>query len=182
MEKRAVIVLADGFEEIEAVAPIDILRRAGIKVDIAGLDKKIVPGSRGIKVETDLLFEEISDADALILPGGMPGSANLAGSDKVLNSVRNLNGKGRLIAAICSSPAYVLIPAGILAGRKVTGFPGTESRFRGIAEFIDRPVIRDVNIITSRGAGAALEFSCSIVEYLAGAKKADDIRRAILIK
>lgn len=182
MEKKAVVVLADGFEEIEAVAPVDILRRAAVKVDVAGLGGKIVSSSRGLRIETDLLFEELTDADALILPGGMPGAANLAGSDKVLNSIKNLHGKGSLIAAICASPAYVLIPSGILAGKKATGSPGTEPKFRGIAEFISMPVVRDGNIITSRGAGTALEFSCSIVEYLAGAKKADDIRRAILVK
>ncbi|MBN2189865.1 MAG: DJ-1/PfpI family protein [Candidatus Aureabacteria bacterium] len=182
MEKKAVVVLADGFEEIEAVAPVDIMRRADIRVDVAGLDRKIVSSSRGLRIETDILFEELSDADALILPGGMPGAANLAGSGKVLNSIKNLYGKGRLIAAICASPAYVLIPSGILAGKKATGFPGTESMFRGIAEFISMPVVRDGNIITSRGAGTALEFSCSIAAYLAGAKKADDIRRSILIK
>ncbi|MDD5645270.1 MAG: DJ-1/PfpI family protein, partial [bacterium] len=148
----------------------------------AGLGGKIIAGSRGLKIETDFLFKKIVDADALILPGGMPGAANLAASSEVMDSIKNLNRKGRLIAAICASPAYVLVPSGVLAGKKATGFPGTEPMLKSVAEFTGKSVVRDGNVITAAGPGAALEFACSVAEYLAGAKKAGEIRAAMLVK
>lgn len=121
--RRVAVFLAEGFEEIEAVVPIDILRRGGVEVVVAGVGTDVVTGSHGITIDTDAVVEEIdiNDFDGLILPGGLPGANNLAeseGVNKLLNSARD---EGKLIAAICASPALVLSPLGILKNKKLPG-------------------------------------------------------------
>lgn len=174
MKKEALIVLADGFEEIEAVTPIDILRRAGVNVVIAGLEKELVRGSHNIAVKADLLLRDYnSTPDALILPGGAPGTENLAGSPEVKNLVMKMFSEEKLIAAICAAPALILSPLGILDGKRATCFPGLETNFSAKVKHVKEKVVQDGLIITSCGAGGAFEFGLKITEYLAGKAKSE---------
>jgi protein deglycase len=180
MEKEALIILADGFEEVEAVTPIDLLRRAHIKVSIVGLSSLTVRGSHGITMQADMIFAPPTPLpDALVLPGG-PGHKALLNSKPLLDLIRTMNSAGNLCAAICAAPT-VLGKAGILANRKATCFPGDESKLGG-ANFIAEAVVSDENVITSRGAGTAVPFSLSVVAALVGKEKADEIARAIVYR
>ena len=180
--KKAVVVLAEGFEEIEAVTPVDVLRRAGVDVVIAGLDGKIIRGSHGISIAADIKFTDAEGADALILPGGLPGAENLAASDAVRNAICAVSKREGIVAAICASPAYVLAPTGILDGKKATCYPGCGKRFGSEVTFVDERVVQDGSVITSGGPGTALEFSLKIVEALAGKEKAHELRSAMLVE
>lgn len=177
--KKAVIILAEGFEEIEAVTPIDILRRCEVKVTVAGLLNKIVKGSRDISIQADCLVDDIpDDFDVLILPGGAKGAKNLAASTKVANLILEQNNKGKLIAAICAAPALVLSPTGILSNKKATGHPDHEKAFNADVTYLTDNVVMDGNIITSRGAGTAFDFALKLGELLAGNEIAEKVCRA----
>ncbi len=182
MAKKAMILLAEGFEEIEAVTSIDILRRAGIKVTITGIADLIVAGSRQLKIKADKKISEIeSDYDAVILPGGMPGAENLANSNLVTALLKQLNNQKKIIAAICASPALVLAPLGILDNKIATGYPGTEKDFSNSTTYKKQEVVVDKNIITSQGPATALKFSLTIVEKLAGKEISDKVAKAALL-
>jgi 4-methyl-5(b-hydroxyethyl)-thiazole monophosphate biosynthesis len=174
-------ILAEGFEETEAVTVIDLLRRAGIGVTICGLNSSIVKGSHGIQISTDILLGDFRDScDGIVLPGGQPGSTNLAASPLVLEQVRQYHTKGLLCAAICAAPT-VLAKADILEGYRVTCYPGMESRLKD-ALFQDNTVVRDRNVITSRGLGTAIAFSLEIIAYLCGREKAVKIGSSVLFQ
>ena len=174
---KAVVVLAEGFEEIEAVTPVDVLRRAGVDVVVAGLGRKKVTGSHGITLTADIRVKEIpDDIDALILPGGLPGAENLAACDALTTLIQTMNANGKIVAAICASPAYVLAPAGVLDGRKATCYPGCEDRFPETTSHFEDNVVRDGNIITSRGPGTALEFSLKLVQALTDTTKSLELQ------
>jgi 4-methyl-5(b-hydroxyethyl)-thiazole monophosphate biosynthesis len=173
-------MLADGFEEIEAIAPIDLLRRAGIVVTILGLTSLEIKGSHDIAVKAEMLLNDFNGKyDALILPGG-PGHKNLLESYKVLHLVNSAFQQKLLCAAICAAPS-VFGKAGILSGKKATCFPGYEDKL-GEAIFVKEKVVRDGNIITSRGAGTAVEFGLEIIDYLIGKAEAEKVSRAIQLK
>lgn len=181
MPAKALVILANGFEEIEAIAPVDIMRRAGIEVTTAGLDAEMVTSSRHQTVFADSRFGEVSgDYDAVILPGGMPGAKNLADSPPVKALVADLHSRGKVIAAICAAPALVLAPLGILDGKNATCFPGMEKEFGPQVRFQDQRVVVDGNVITSRAAGTAIGFSLAIVERLVGKAARDRVAAAIL--
>ena len=181
MKKTALIVLAEGFEEIEAVTPADVLRRAGINVTIAGLRKRSVKGAHGITFETDILFAEYKTLpDVVIFPGGMPGAENLASSLEVKELILRMNEEKKLIAAICASPAILLAPIGILDGLKATCFPGCEKNFGSSIEFVKQKTIQVDNIITSQGPGTAADFALKIAENLLGKPPADMIAQQML--
>ena len=174
------MVLTDGFEEIEAVTLIDILRRAGLQVLVAGLEKREVTGSHGIRLTADLLLKEMKETpDAIVLPGG-PGADSLGKSAEVKAIVQHLYSAGKTVAAICAAPAVVLAPAGILDGKKATCFPGMEGAFGPKTTFSKERVVTDGNVITSRGAGTAMEFSLELVRKLVGAAKANEVAEKIL--
>ena len=178
MGKHAIIVLADGFEEIEAVTPIDLLRRAGIQVTILGMHSPEVRGSHDIVVKAAMLFDNFAASfDALVLPGG-PGHKHLLGSDKLLEKIRATHAQNLLCAAICAAP-IVLAKAGILKGKKATCFPGEEENLTG-AIFVEKETVVDGNIITSRGAGTSVNFALEIIAYLAGREKADWVAEKIV--
>jgi protein deglycase len=178
MNKSAAIILADGFEEVEAVTPVDLLRRAGINVTLYGLSSQEVCGAHDVVIKTDSLFSSNpASADAVILPGG-PGHKNLLNSSAVLEYIQKSYRAGSLCAAICAAPV-VLGKAGILAGKKVTCFPGCEDRLAG-GVFVDQPVVVDGNIITSRGAGTAVPFALEIISYLTDRNTADKIASSII--
>ena len=176
------VLLADGFEEIEALTPVDMLRRAGLEVLTVGITSKIAVGAHGISVICDKLPEEI-DLDMIstvILPGGMPGSLNLDASaftDEILKSV---NARGGRIAAICAAP-LVLGRRGLLEGRRATCYPGFENELVG-ATVTDESVVTDGNITTARGMGVALEFSKELISLLVTKEKAEELSSAIMEK
>ena len=183
MSKKVLVILADGFEEVEAITPIDVLRRAQAEVVVAGLGGEKITGSRGVNVIADKVLDENDTGfDALILHGGNPGAVNLGNSEIVKSLIKKMNGQGKIIASICAAPAVVLGPTGVLNGKKATCFPGLESRFPDRVEFCEDNVVIDGNIITSRGMGTSLEYSLAIVEMLIDKKTADKISRSVVWK
>lgn len=183
--KKAVVFLAEGFEEVEAISPIDYLRRAETEVTVCavGNDAKIT-GAHGLSVLCDLTENELKnfDFDAVILPGGMPGALNLSQSEVVKKALAEADGKGKIIAAICAAPIVVLMNEGLLKGRKFTCYPGMEEmgeKFCGPnwneknsgASHCKNRVVHDGNLITACGPGAAEEFSMKLVEVLSGKDK-----------
>jgi len=181
MKKKALMVIADGFEEVEAVTPVDVLRRSEVEVTVAGLGKDIVTGAHGLSIKTDILLEEYKELpDALVFPGGMPGAENLASSSTVKNLVSKMDDESRIIAAICASPALVLAPSGVLSGKKATCYPGLEKNFSTDIKFVKEDVVREGNIITSRGPATALKFGLVIAEALVGKPKAEMVAGQML--
>lgn len=183
MAKTAIVVLAEGFEEIEAIAPIDILRRAGVRVSIVGIGTEVIKSSRAVGVQTDKLLEDIEELpDAVILPGGLPGATNLAKSKVLAAFLKKMNAAGKLIAAICAAPAAVLAPLGILDGKKATCYPGCESDFSSKVICSQDSVVKDGNVLTSRGPGTAIEFALAIVKELVSSDMVGMLREKMLIK
>jgi protein deglycase len=178
---HAITVLAPGFEETEAITSIDLLRRANVTVTVLGLDSQEITGSHGIDIKADMFFKDFSGSfDALVLPGGQPGTKNLASSGPLLDLVRATHKRGALCAAICAAPT-VLGTAGILAGCKATCYPGCEKELGG-AIVSQEDVVRDRNVITSRGVGTAIPFALELISYLVSQGVADKIRSSIIYK
>ncbi len=183
MKKRALIVLAEGFEESEAVIPMDILKRCEVEVISAGLRSETVLGAHGIAVKTDMIFEKYNGTpDAIILPGGMPGAENLASSVKLKDLIVEMNLAKKVVAAICASPVVVLEPAGILKRKNATCYPGMEKGFSPDVRFLKDDVVVDGNIITSRGPYTAFAFGFKVAEVLSGKAKADMVASQMLRK
>jgi 4-methyl-5(b-hydroxyethyl)-thiazole monophosphate biosynthesis len=180
---RAVVLLATGFEEIEAVTPVDVLRRADVEVVTAGLGGRRIVGAHGVPFEADTTVADVPDEiDLLVLPGGMPGSENLARSPEVQALVKRVHGAGKKVASICAAPALALSPSGVLDGRKATCYPGFEEKFpSGVTPLEDRVVV-DGDLITSRGPGTALEFALTLVRELVSSEKADELQLAMLAR
>ena len=176
---KAVVLLAEGFEEIEAVTVIDVLRRAGVEVSVAGLERGAVRGSHDISVVAEHTIErvEAADFDAVLLPGGMPGAARLRDDPRVKALVQAFSAAGKLCAAICAAP-IALEAAGVLSGRRATSYPGFELPS---AHYLEEKVVVDGNLVTSRGVGTALEFALTLVERLATPEKATELRQRMLI-
>jgi 4-methyl-5(b-hydroxyethyl)-thiazole monophosphate biosynthesis len=181
---KALVFLADGFEEVEAITPIDYLRRAGIEVvTVAVGGGRTVTGSHGIPVTADSIINAVpptGDWNCVVLPGGTAGVAKLAASPKLNSLLKQAAGSGVLIAAICAAPAAVLAPKGLLAGKRVTGYPGTESTVTG-AQWTEGAVVIDGKILTSRGAGTAAAFSLAIIEQLLDNEAAQRVASAALV-
>jgi 4-methyl-5(b-hydroxyethyl)-thiazole monophosphate biosynthesis len=174
------LLLAEGFEEVEALTTVDFLRRAQLDVRIVGIGDGVIEGSHGISVVPDMSIDQLTgEVEGVIVPGGMPGAENVASSDKALELIRRADERGRLVAAICAAPAVVLEKAGVLRGRGATCYPGFENRFTDVDFRQDRVVV-DGNLVTSRGPGTAAEFSMALIEILAGKKAADEIASATL--
>lgn len=183
MSKKVLIVLAEGFEEIEAITPIDVLRRAGLEVTTAGIGGTEITGSHNITVVTDTTIREIEELpDAIVLPGGMPGAENLSKSGALRELLKKMNDEGRPIGAICAAPAVALAPTGILDGRTATCYPGFENRFGKAIVFSPDRVVVDGNITTSRGPGTALEFALELAGRLAGAEVQKELSERMLVK
>jgi protein deglycase len=180
--KRACVLLAEGFEEVEALTPVDYLRRAGVEVRTVGPGGREVRGAHGIVVRADAGPEGLAEVyDCVVVPGGSPGAANLAARAEVAALVKRHFAEGKLVAAICAAPALVLHGAcGILAGKRFTGYPGTEASVSG-ASFSEDRVVMDGNLITSRAAGSAGEFSYAVVKALVGEDAADELASKVLL-
>lgn len=165
--KKIAVHLAEGFEEIEAIAIIDVLRRAGLEVVVVSITKKHeVTGSHQIQVIADLLFEEVdyNSIEMLVLPGGMPGSLNLKNHTGLIDLIQKFESDQKWLGAICAAP-LVFGSLGILENRKATCYPGVENQLKG-AITTGQNIEIDGNIITGKGAGVAIEFALKIVELL----------------
>lgn len=177
------LFLAEGFEEIEALTPVDYLRRAGVEVSTVGVGAKSITGAHNITVTADIATQELSaDAsfDAVILPGGMPGTLNLENDTTVMHFVNRAFNENKLLCAICAAPS-VLGHAGFLNGKRATCFPGFEDDLKG-AVATGAPVEKDGNIITARGAGVAADFAFAIIAAIMNQETADRICRQIQSK
>lgn len=176
------LMLADGFEEIEALTPLDILRRAGIPVTTVGVGGKTIRGAHNISVVADIETNEmdLSAVSAIILPGGMPGTLNLKADKSVEKAILSANKKGLLIAAICAAPS-ILGNLGLLGGKNAVCFPGFENELNG-AIISEKSVVRSDNFITAAGAGVAAEFGFEILTYLKNEETADNLRKSMLYK
>ena len=174
---------ADGFEEIEAFTSIDVLRRAGLNVEMVTVtDEEVVMGAHDVPVICDSYFKncDFSDADLLLLPGGMPGAGTLSKHEELNTLIRNFVNNNKPVAAICAAP-MVLGKLGLLKGKKVTCYPGFEQYLEG-AECTGAQVVRDGNIITSIGPGGAMDFALTIVDLLLGSEKVAELEEAMCIK
>lgn len=166
------VILADGFEEVEALCPVDVMRRAGIEVTTVGISGKSATGAHGIRVECDVTADDagdMSDAEALVFPGGMPGAANIDGYHRTDEWISSVIGNGGYVAAICASP-MILGKRGYLRGRRAVCFPGFEEYLEGAHLVPDADAVRDGEFITSRCMGTAFPFALEIVEALRGSK------------
>ena len=178
--KRVAIIIAPGFEDIEAVTVIDVLRRGEIDVVTLGVGEKTVKSAHGLTVVCDEIVEGFSEQlDGVILPGGMPGAKNIAESSAAVVLIDRLNNSGKLIGAICAAPGVVLGHLNILDNREFTCYPSFETRApNGI--FLEKSVVVTDNIVTSRGPGTAFEFSFKLLEILQSKSVADELRKRML--
>lgn len=168
---KVLVPLADGCEELEAVTLIDLLRRAGIEVVVAGLKPGIVKASRGVLLVPDMTLDlALQDSyDMVVLPGGMPGATHLKEDPRILDLIRRMAATGKYMAAICAAP-IVLLEAGVLAGKQATCYPGILDAMNPPDVCVSpAPVVVDGPVITSRGPGTAMDFALTLIEMLAGA-------------
>lgn len=182
MTERVLVILADGFEEIEAITPIDILRRCGLRVVTASIGESLnVEGSHNITVKADKYLSDVANDifDMVLLPGG-PGTRHLRENALVGDIVRRQARDGRGLAAICAAPT-ILAATGVLGGRNATCYPACEPDM-GAAKILHEEVVIDSNIITSRGAGTAMAFALAVAESLVGGKKAGEVARGVIYK
>lgn len=179
--KKVCVLLADGFEEIEGLTVVDLLRRAKIYVDtISIMDDYIVHGAHGINVQTEDLFDEVDfdEFDMVVLPGGMPGTLNLKNHDGVRYVVKQYAKEGRYVGAICAAPT-ILKSLGVLEGRRAICYPGVEDEMEDVV-LTETAVVVDENIITSQGVGTAIDFGLKLIEILDGEEKAKEIADSIV--
>ena len=174
------VFLADGFEEIEALAPVDFLLRAGVEVKTVGVSRRGCKGAHGIIVEADILSRDVEldeNLQGIILPGGMPGAENLNNNEDVQEAIDYCAGNGKIIGAICAAP-FILGRRGLLDGKNATCFPGFEDELKG-ATVLEDGVVTDGNIVTAKGAGVAWEFGAAVCTLITGEEKALQILRGI---
>ena len=178
---KVLCCFAPGLEECEGLVSVDLLRRAEIDVTIAAVsDERRIVGAHGVAIECDALLTEVdcSDFDALLLPGGMPGTENLFESEIVRALASDYAAAGRIVAAICAAPT-VLGRLGLLKSRRATCYPGCEDRLFA-AEAVDADTVRDGNVITGRALGAAIPFALELIAALAGADAAEKVKSSIV--
>ncbi len=179
---KVLVPLAAGCEELEAVTIIDLLRRAGVEVVTAGLQPGIVKASRGTQLVPDTLLDNVlrDEFDMVVLPGGMPGAQHLKEDSRVQALLKKLAAEGKYMAAICAAP-MALAAAGLLSGRKATGYPGVLEKL-GLPDVVlqNQAVVRDGKIITSRGPGTAMDFALELVEVLAGRDKRQEVEAGLV--
>jgi 4-methyl-5(b-hydroxyethyl)-thiazole monophosphate biosynthesis len=180
MAKRVLLIAADGLEDIEAVASIDVLNRSGVSVTLAALRDGPLAAAYGSRLLPDTTVDRAEPLyDAIVLPGGRKNAEALAANAKVVELVRRHNIEGRLVAAICAAPSHVLAEAaGVLGGRKATGDPAFNDRLAAAGAYVTNQLVTvDRNIITGMGPGAALAFALMLAEYLVGREIADSLAR-----
>ena len=184
MTKKVAVFMATGFEEMELTITVDILRRAGVKVDVVTLENDLVPvlGSRGIRMLPEKIISQVKadDYDMIVLPGGLEGTKNLGESAQVIEIVRKAHVAGKLIAAICAAPA-VLVKAGIASGRNLTSHPAAKDHMPGV-KYSENRVEKDGNLITSRAAGTTFEFAFALMKELVGAEAVEKVNQGVLAR
>ncbi|MBR5541969.1 MAG: DJ-1/PfpI family protein [Bacteroides sp.] len=181
--KTIFVFLAEGFEEMEALTPVDILRRAGLSVQtVSVMDEQVVAGAHGVPVIADKMFAEINseDAEMILLPGGLPGATNLDAHEGLSQMILDFAKEGKPLAAICAAP-LVFGNRGLLQGKKATCYPGFETYLQG-AEYTASLVETDGNFITGKGPGAAIAFAFAIVEKYCGGDKVNELKKGMMIK
>lgn len=177
------MLLGTGFEETEAIAPLDLMRRAGIQVMTVGINGKTVYGSHGIGIEADITLAEmdLTQLDMIVLPGGLGGVASISASREAMDAIAFAWENGKFVAAICAGPT-VLAKLGITAGKNATCYPGCEGDMGGANMIPDAPCVRDGKLITGTSAGCAVKFGLMLVEALKGAEAAQAIAQQIVIR
>ena len=177
---KVLVPLAEGCEELEAVTIIDLLRRAGIEVTTAGLTPGIVKASRGVQLVPDVTLDVAlqDDYDMVVLPGGMPGAANLKADPRIIQLLKDMAAAGKYTAAICAAP-MVLAEAGVLSGKQATCYPGFLDTLPEIT-ISSAAVVQDGKVLTSRGPGTAMDFALALVETLVGADKRQQVEAALV--
>ncbi len=178
--KTALVLFADGSEELEAVTVINILRRGGVSVTVAGLHGGPLRGARGTVLQPDTTLDEAlaHTYDMVVLPGGQPGSNNLRADARVIKLVQQMAAADRYVSAICAAPS-VLATAGLLDGKRATSFPGALDAFSGVSRQA-QAVVEDGKLITSRGPGTAMDFALTLLERLTGKAKRDEVEAALV--
>ena len=184
--KKVYVFLADGFEDVEALIPIDVWRRGGVDVTTVSIsDFPLVNSAHGVNIEADIMFEqgEFDDADLIFLPGGMPGASNLFAHKGVCKAVVDQYAAGKKVAAICASPAVVLAPLGILESKKATCYPGFESVLaENNATYTGNLFTVDGNVTTGEGPAAAFPFAYELLAQLVNKQTADQIAEGMRFK
>ena len=177
---KVLVPLADGCEELEAVTIIDLLRRAGIDVVVAGLKPGIVMASRGVQLVPDVTLDVAlqHDYDMVVLPGGMPGAAHLKDDARIIALLKKMAAAGQYTAAICAAP-MVLAEAGLLEGKQATSYPGFLDEMPGVT-LSAAAVVQDGKVLTSRGPGTAMDFALALIEVLVGTEKRQQVESALL--
>lgn len=178
--KKVYAYVASGLEEVECLAVVDVLRRAGIEVTLVSIEKeRYITGSHNITIQADALFEETDprEADCLFLPGGMPGTKHLAAHKGLTETLAAAYGNGKHLAAICAAPS-VLGNLGLLEGKEATCYPGFEEMLRG-ASYTRKGVVTDGNVTTARGLGYALDLGLELICVLLGKEKALEVKASI---
>ncbi len=180
--KNILVLLSDGFEEIEALTVVDVLRRANVNCHMCSTEGEYIKGTHNIQVKSDLTIDEVivDKYDGVVLPGGLPGAYNLRDSKKVKDIVTNLNYNKKVVAAICAAPE-VLESFGILNNKRCTSYPGFIQDRNNVEYIEDRAVIEDENIITSRGPATAIEFSLAILKKLGYEKEYNEVKDEMLV-
>nr|WP_217125032.1 DJ-1 family glyoxalase III [Thermodesulfatator indicus] len=178
---KVAILLAPGYEELEAVTVIDVLRRGGVDVIIAGLEDTPIPSARDVKIVPDTTVDSLSpdELDMVILPGGLPGVENLKKDSRVKELIQKMQEKGKKCAAICAAPG-ALAAFGVLKGKKATIYPSLKDELKE-ARLEDAPVVVDENVITSQGPGTAMPFALTLLAILAGEEKAREVAQQMLV-
>jgi 4-methyl-5(b-hydroxyethyl)-thiazole monophosphate biosynthesis len=177
------MLLGTGFEETEAIAPLDLLRRAGVEIRTVGLNGKVIYGSHNIGVEADLEIDQLTteDLEMVIIPGGLGGVASIRACQKAMDTLRYAADHGKFVGAICAGPT-VLADLGITDGKEATCFPGCESGMGNAKMIAGAAAVRDGLVITGTSAGCAIPFGLKLIEALKGSEAADAIARQIVIR
>lgn len=183
MKKTALVSIAEGTEELEAVTIIDVLRRANVEVTVASVGDRQVTASRGVNLVADCLIGECTHKvyDLIVLPGGLPGANHLRDCELLIDMLKAQKQAGRLYAAICASPAVALVPHGLLDGKAATCYPSCNDQLPDASKAEQRVVV-DGNCITSQGPGTAMEFAVELIRQLVGDTKADEVAAGLLMR
>jgi protein DJ-1 len=184
MTKKALVLIAHGTEEMEAIIPVDVLRRAGIHTTLASVEsEKTVKCSRDVRIQSDALLTEVASQpfDAIVIPGGLGGAKTMSSHQQVLSLIRSYYDSGRLVASICAGPT-VLAAAGIAHNAQITSYPSVRSKLDKDYQYREDDVVQDKNLITSRGPGTAMAFALAIARYLVGDQTTNTVAEQILFK